>query len=180
MYQLVFGATLPETTNSHLNMVCWKTFSFPFGARPIFKGELCSFMEGVHPPKTNLEPENDALEDVFSFSNGGPDSQVNQPLSSQGDVLFKTGRFGLRSSWAVLGYRNVVPRFGLLGLAKSHKRHDRGTKQPTAGGITKVYPPEVYCLVVFEIFLGIFFPPKIGGWWFPIWLVFFKWVETTN
>ena len=31
--------TLPETNSSHLKMDDWNTFSFPFGAQPIFRGE---------------------------------------------------------------------------------------------------------------------------------------------
>ena len=31
--------TLPETNSSHLKMNGWNTFSFPFGARPIFRGK---------------------------------------------------------------------------------------------------------------------------------------------
>ena len=31
--------TLPETNSSHLKMDGWNTFSFPFGARPIVRGE---------------------------------------------------------------------------------------------------------------------------------------------
>ena len=32
--------TLPETHSLHLKMDGWKTIRFPFGARPIFRGEL--------------------------------------------------------------------------------------------------------------------------------------------
>ena len=32
--------TLPETNSLHLKMDGWKTMNFPFGARPIFRGEL--------------------------------------------------------------------------------------------------------------------------------------------
>ena len=32
--------TLPETNELHLKMDGWNTFSFPFGARPIFGGKM--------------------------------------------------------------------------------------------------------------------------------------------
>ena len=39
--------TLPETNSPPLKMDGWNTFSFPFGARPIFRGKLAvSFREG--------------------------------------------------------------------------------------------------------------------------------------
>ena len=36
MMSTLLGTTLPETNSSHLKMDGWNTFSFPFGARPIF------------------------------------------------------------------------------------------------------------------------------------------------
>ena len=39
--------TLKLTASSHLKMDGWNTFSFPFGARPIFRGKMAvSFREG--------------------------------------------------------------------------------------------------------------------------------------
>ena len=45
------GVTLPKTNSSPLKMDGWNTFSFPFGARPIFRGYVhamfaVSFREG--------------------------------------------------------------------------------------------------------------------------------------
>ena len=34
------GGLVPETNMSHLKIDCWKTFSFPFGARPSGRCEL--------------------------------------------------------------------------------------------------------------------------------------------
>ncbi len=46
-FNLKNSSTLPETNSSHLKMDGWNTRTFPFGARPIFRGyKYVSFREG--------------------------------------------------------------------------------------------------------------------------------------
>ena len=41
-------ATLPETNSLFLKIDGWKTFSFPFGARPIFRGKMLVSGRVIH------------------------------------------------------------------------------------------------------------------------------------